>query len=231
MREEYSGEQNDDGRAHGKGRWEFANGGWYEGDFKRGKRHGSGVMQYGDTGDRYAGGWANGQRHGWGTMVCGASGVRTSGWWRRGRMVPAAGVRGSADVMRARSVVCTVCGGKQVGEAEWEEHIRGHAHRCAAATLTADDAASVGCPSLCPSLGDEGVVGSVLSFVQPGRWGVAGMALQRVLSDADAPTDGRASPAPAPAATARPAGRTRVLLALQRQALGEGLLDDVMQYL
>ena len=55
--------------------------GWrYEGEFREGKRHGQGVMEWRD-GTRYEGEWSEGRRHGQGVYTF-PDGKRYEGEWR-----------------------------------------------------------------------------------------------------------------------------------------------------
>lgn len=57
-----------DGKIHGIGRFDWANGSSYEGDFKDGVVHGEGTMQYVD-GSKYTGTFNRGERHGYGVLT------------------------------------------------------------------------------------------------------------------------------------------------------------------
>ena len=59
----YVGEEDGEGLPNGRGRLLFADGGVYEGDWRKGKQHGRGLYLW-TCGDRYAGGWVDGQPEG-----------------------------------------------------------------------------------------------------------------------------------------------------------------------
>ncbi|XP_043274503.1 uncharacterized protein [Venturia canescens] len=56
----------EDNKIHGKGRIEWPNGAWYEGDFENGYRHGKGMMLDKDRGFLYLGHWEHDRKHGTG---------------------------------------------------------------------------------------------------------------------------------------------------------------------
>ena len=60
----YSGERNDGKLRHGKGRLDWPNGDFYEGEFKDGLRSGHGVYSCKGGKHTYEGGWRLGKRHG-----------------------------------------------------------------------------------------------------------------------------------------------------------------------
>eukprot|EP00088_Acartia_fossae_P043016 TRINITY_DN4524_c0_g1_i12.p2 TRINITY_DN4524_c0_g1~~TRINITY_DN4524_c0_g1_i12.p2 ORF type:complete len:141 (-),score=12.95 TRINITY_DN4524_c0_g1_i12:107-472(-) len=68
MRNKYLGEVNNDRKYDGLGKWIKGENSLYIGDFKNGRRHGSGVETYSD-GNFYRGQFVDGKRHGYGTMV------------------------------------------------------------------------------------------------------------------------------------------------------------------
>lgn len=55
---------------HGKGRIEWPDGKFYEGDYKDDKKHGRGTFQWAD-GKKYDGEWQDGKQHGLGTYFLG----------------------------------------------------------------------------------------------------------------------------------------------------------------
>ena len=61
--EKYEGEYNEEGKRHGKGKYTYANGNVYEGDFQDGKRHGKGKFTYA-SGSVYEGDWKDDNFHG-----------------------------------------------------------------------------------------------------------------------------------------------------------------------
>ena len=71
-----------DGRMHGRGILDWANGFRYEGELRDGKQHGQGTLIQA-SGDRYVGGWRNGRPHGQGTYTQ-ADGTTFEGAWRDG---------------------------------------------------------------------------------------------------------------------------------------------------
>ena len=70
------------GRKHGRGRLQFANGDVYEGDFKNGLIDGTGEYQF-VSGDVYVGDYLNGVQHGMGIVVY-ADGQRYEGTFANG---------------------------------------------------------------------------------------------------------------------------------------------------
>lgn len=52
-----------DGIRNGKGKYQYANGDKYDGDFKNNKKHGIGRLIYKEKGEYY-GLWENGLKHG-----------------------------------------------------------------------------------------------------------------------------------------------------------------------
>jgi hypothetical protein len=73
------------GCMHGKGVYRFHNGVTYEGDFVKGLQHGVGTMFYADIRDKYVGEWKNGKRHGKGATIC-ASGCVFEAEYTNGKM-------------------------------------------------------------------------------------------------------------------------------------------------
>ncbi|MDD9991694.1 MAG: SH3 domain-containing protein [Rhodospirillales bacterium] len=71
-----------DGRMHGRGTLDWANGFRYEGELRDGKQHGQGTLIQA-SGDRYVGGWRSGRPHGQGTYTQ-ADGTTFEGAWRDG---------------------------------------------------------------------------------------------------------------------------------------------------
>ena len=71
-----------DGKMHGSGVLDWANGFRYEGELRDGKQHGQGTLIQA-SGDRYVGGWRNGRPHGEGTYTQ-ADGTTFEGAWRDG---------------------------------------------------------------------------------------------------------------------------------------------------
>ena len=57
-----------DGKIHGEGTMEWSDGGWYEGQWKNGKRHGKGTMRFSND-NKYVGQWENDKRHGKGVST------------------------------------------------------------------------------------------------------------------------------------------------------------------
>ncbi|GBG29830.1 Phosphatidylinositol 4-phosphate 5-kinase 1 [Hondaea fermentalgiana] len=76
-----------DRKPHGFGRKTFANGSYYEGDWKLGKRHGSGIFHDPQRNVVYEGEWRHGQRDGSGRCRRTALGnwVEYDGWWTKNR--------------------------------------------------------------------------------------------------------------------------------------------------
>jgi hypothetical protein len=58
-----------DNVAEGHGRYDWPDGGRYEGQIRKGKRHGPGVMFFADGETRYEGDWVEGKRHGRGRLI------------------------------------------------------------------------------------------------------------------------------------------------------------------
>ena len=69
-------------RPDGEGVFVFADGASYQGQWKRGRRHGQG-QERGREGDVYTGGWREDARHGFGLLEY-ANGSRYEGGWRNG---------------------------------------------------------------------------------------------------------------------------------------------------
>ena len=90
-------------------RTEYDNGDWYQGNVKRGVRHGSGVYKYAN-GDRYDGEWVLGQKHGDGTYTW-SLGESYCGMWMRGKQ-------------NGKGVFEWPGGGRYEGE--WGERVPGH---------------------------------------------------------------------------------------------------------
>ncbi len=74
----YIGQINSDGLHHGHGKLVLNNGGWYEGQFNGGIRHGVGTSKFGpsgradgsfDSGGVFVGEWQNGRKHGRGKLI------------------------------------------------------------------------------------------------------------------------------------------------------------------
>jgi hypothetical protein len=59
----YEGERNERGEWEGRGRYRFADGMSYEGEFVANQQHGRGTMRYA-SGASYVGGWRAGRKHG-----------------------------------------------------------------------------------------------------------------------------------------------------------------------
>ena len=77
----YHGELDERGRPHGKGKWvEDGSGGWYEGEWVGGVRHGSGRRMWAD-GAMYEGEWTDGAMQGTGSHVASNGLVRRHGAW------------------------------------------------------------------------------------------------------------------------------------------------------
>ena len=76
----YEGEWKD-GRRHGQGTVEFADGGRYEGEWRGGVEHGQGTRDY-PNGHRYEGAWVDGSRDGAGVYYY--DGHRYEGSWKDG---------------------------------------------------------------------------------------------------------------------------------------------------
>ena len=71
-----------DGKMHGRGVLDWANGFRYEGELRDGKQHGYGTLTQA-SGARYVGGWREGRPHGLGTYTQ-ADGTTFEGAWRDG---------------------------------------------------------------------------------------------------------------------------------------------------
>ena len=71
-----------DGKMHGSGVLDWANGFRYEGELRDGKQHGHGTLTQ-TTGARYVGAWRNGRPHGQGTYTQ-PDGSTFEGAWRNG---------------------------------------------------------------------------------------------------------------------------------------------------
>lgn len=74
-------------RPHGKGRACYRDGGWYEGNWENGKRHGFGQEFYPDETLRYEGQWKNGKRNGWGKSYYTNGILAYEGEWKNGKPV------------------------------------------------------------------------------------------------------------------------------------------------
>lgn len=77
--EGYVGEKDEQGRKHGKGKFTWASGMTYEGDWVRDRYHGKGVLSYA-TGDRYEGEFANSAFNGFGTLWYSSNGTYSGQW-------------------------------------------------------------------------------------------------------------------------------------------------------
>jgi radial spoke head protein 1 len=64
--QEYVGERLDDGKRDGFGRSILSNRDQYEGEYKMGRRHGTGCYMFKNNGARYSGEWKRGMKHGCG---------------------------------------------------------------------------------------------------------------------------------------------------------------------
>ena len=107
--DQYSGEVDEDGKAHGKGTLNFDEGGYYAGEFKHGKAHGQGTTHYPgfftyigehrdgrghgygiiedhSTGEKYEGHVVNDMKHGKGKIVK-LDGSVIEGTWENGNLV------------------------------------------------------------------------------------------------------------------------------------------------
>lgn len=76
------------GRFEGKGSFEF-DGGFYEGQWRRGVYHGKGFLLYAD-GSHYNGPFVNGVAHGQGEVTS-ANGAVQKGYWANGQLQPSSG--------------------------------------------------------------------------------------------------------------------------------------------
>ena len=81
----YTGETNFQGQPPGEGVWTGPNGRMYDGEFKDGKKHGSGVFIYGNGKEKYEGFWKNNMRHTRGVWT-GPTGDKYIGEWKEGLM-------------------------------------------------------------------------------------------------------------------------------------------------
>jgi hypothetical protein len=83
----YTGQTNEDGRAHGQGFYTWADGRKYEGEWKDGKQHGKGIYTWPDergySRRKYEGEWKDGKWHGKGMMEW-WSGDKYEGEWKDG---------------------------------------------------------------------------------------------------------------------------------------------------
>ena len=107
--DQYSGEVDEDGKAHGNGTLNFDEGGYYSGEFKHGKAHGQGTTHYPgfftyigehrdgrghgygiienhSTGEKYEGYVVNDMKHGKGKIVK-LDGSVIEGTWENGNLV------------------------------------------------------------------------------------------------------------------------------------------------
>ena len=60
----YTGDTNENGERHGKGRAELPNGDVYDGHYENGKRHGKGEYRFKKNKAKYAGDYVNGKKQG-----------------------------------------------------------------------------------------------------------------------------------------------------------------------
>jgi Ca2+-binding EF-hand superfamily protein len=91
----YEGPYDLDGRRHGHGKYAYAAGGYYEGDFVHDAMHGTGVM-VDKLGGRYDGLFEDGCKHGRGVFV-GHTGQRLDGLWEANAMKAGTIVGASGD--------------------------------------------------------------------------------------------------------------------------------------
>lgn len=68
-----------------RGKFCYANGDEYEGDFWKGQRHGQGTMLYAQDNSMYTGAWEHNQQHGYGIKDWG-DGIRYEGEWKGDKM-------------------------------------------------------------------------------------------------------------------------------------------------
>ncbi len=81
-KESYTGEMKD-GKANGKGRYQFENGSFYEGDYKDNKYEGKGTKKYADS-SIYKGDWKNGLHDGVGSKKW-KDGLSYNGEWKENK--------------------------------------------------------------------------------------------------------------------------------------------------
>jgi len=80
----YTGARDEYGRRHGQGKFVFADGSEYEGEWMHGLRHGIGIFKYKDGG-KYRGQWFNDLKHGQGRFDF-ANGDSVLGIWTHDRL-------------------------------------------------------------------------------------------------------------------------------------------------
>jgi hypothetical protein len=80
VHEGYEGNYNKDGKRHGKGKYTYASGNVYEGEWKDGKKHGNGKCKYA-SGNVFEGEWKEDKKHGKGKLTY-ASGNMYEGEWK-----------------------------------------------------------------------------------------------------------------------------------------------------
>ncbi len=81
----YEGEWKD-GRRHGQGTVEFPEGGRYEGEWPDGRPNGRGIMHYSD-GRRHEGQWQDGEKNGLGTFYGKRGRIERQGRWKDDRLI------------------------------------------------------------------------------------------------------------------------------------------------
>ena len=65
----YEGDVNEEGEAHGRGKWTTLKDHIYVGEFVKNKKHGEGTYTWKDARVRYVGKWRDDERHGYGTQT------------------------------------------------------------------------------------------------------------------------------------------------------------------
>lgn len=104
----YTGMVNEEGEPHGRGKLKLDNGDVFEGEFKNGKRSGTGCYTWGSTGDLFTGQWKNNRRHGKGVFV-----------WHDGRLYDGEYVKGKRE---GRGIFTWPYGAKYEGD--WKANKR-----------------------------------------------------------------------------------------------------------
>jgi len=71
------------GNLEGKGRFDYQDGSYYEGEFKEDRKQGKGIFVEADGATVYNGGWFNDLKHGKGTIIQGGT-YKIEGIWKDG---------------------------------------------------------------------------------------------------------------------------------------------------
>ena len=101
-------------KKHGVGKMVYLNNGHYFGNYKNGLKHGEGLFQYKNK-DRYSGQWAFGKKHGPGTYIVDAYKVKLVGTWFEGQLEQGKWVLANGDAFSGRFEH-----NKPVGQGVWQ---------------------------------------------------------------------------------------------------------------